>query len=153
MMSDFATLLALCRELGAVLSLKHRLPTAAVLSLSHEVSEGQKRPEQETSAWLPHGQGEGTQLLLTTEACAFLEQYVPRAVLEVFPEWHGVLVTVGAAARPVWIVRDRQDGRRLAEETGQPALLLDDVLAQGGQGDEEAWQALVPLLIPPEGRQ
>lgn len=47
----------------------------------------------------------------------------------------------------MWVVRDRRDGEDIARETGQPALLLDDVLRQQGKTATEARAALLPLLI------
>jgi hypothetical protein len=70
---------------------------------------------------------------LTTVARAFLAQYVSPAVLEVFPEWQGMLIESPTLGEAVWVVRDHQNGRRLAQETGQPFILLDEILAQEGQ--------------------
>ena len=70
---------------------------------------------------------------LTATARAFLAQYVSPAVLEVFPEWQGILLESPALGEAVWIVRDHQTGRKLAQKTGQPFLLLDEILAQEGQ--------------------
>lgn len=85
------------------------------------------------------------------EAQASLERYVPPLVLEVYPDWQGILVASSILSRSVWIVRIHQDGEELAKETGHPALLLDDVLSQRGRSREEARKALLPLLIIPEG--
>jgi hypothetical protein len=92
----------------------------------------------------------GTPSPLTAAARTFLEKHVPPPVLEVFPEWQGCLITPAVLERPVWVVRNRQDGKRLAEETGEPAILLNDVLAQKGRNSEEAREALMPRLITPE---
>jgi hypothetical protein len=70
---------------------------------------------------------------LTTAARAFLAQYVSPAILEVFPEWQGMLIKSPTLKEAVWIVRDHQNGRRLAQETGHPFILLDEILAQEGQ--------------------
>lgn len=70
---------------------------------------------------------------LTAAARAFLAQYVSPAVLEVFPEWQGILIKSPTLKEAVWIVRDHQNGRRLAQETGHPFTLLDEILAQEGQ--------------------
>jgi hypothetical protein len=84
---------------------------------------------------------------LSEEARAFLEKYVPFAVLEAFPEWQGILLESNALGVPLWVVRTRQDGRQLTEKTGQPAILLDDMLVQRGKDPEETRKALSPLLI------
>ena len=70
---------------------------------------------------------------MTAAARAFLAQHVAPAVLEVFPEWKGILIESPTLEKAVWIVRDHQNGRRLAQETGQPFILLDEILAQEGQ--------------------
>jgi hypothetical protein len=70
---------------------------------------------------------------LTAAARAFLAEYVSSAVLEVFPEWQGILIESPTLKEAVWVVRDHQTGRRLAQETGHPFLLLDEILAQEGQ--------------------
>lgn len=109
--------------------------------------------KQETLVPL-HRQGEqagNKQLPLTDEARAFLKKHVSPAVLEVFPEWQGLLIESSVLERSVWVVRNPQDGRQLAKETGQPAILLDEVLAQKGRTPKEAREALLPLLITPEG--
>jgi hypothetical protein len=84
---------------------------------------------------------------LSVRRRAFLEQHLSPAVLEVFPDWQGFLLKCQVLGMAVWIVRTRQDGQRLHETTGQPALLLDDVLAQQGQCLAEIWEALQPGLI------
>jgi len=84
----------------------------------------------------------------------FLERLgVLPTVLEVFPDSEGILVKSSVLDMNVWLVRNRQDGEELANETGNPALLLDDVLAQKGRSREEAREALLPLMIAPGGVQ
>ncbi|HXG21028.1 MAG TPA: hypothetical protein VNN62_18360 [Methylomirabilota bacterium] len=82
-----------------------------------------------------------------TQDRAFLEQYLSPAVLEVFPDWQGILLICNEVAASVWIVRTVQDGRRLHATTGHPALLLDEVLAQPGRNFAEMWEALRLRLI------
>jgi hypothetical protein len=84
---------------------------------------------------------------LSARRRTFLEQHLSSAVLEVFPDWQGFLLECQVLGMSVWIVRTRQDGRRLYEATGQPAVLLDDVLAHPGQCLAEIWEALQPGLI------
>jgi hypothetical protein len=69
---------------------------------------------------------------LTVAARTFLAQYVSPAVLEVFPEWQGTLIKSPTLKEAVWIVRDHQTGCQLAQETGQPFILLDEILVQEG---------------------
>ena len=90
-------------------------------------------------------------LLLTDEVQAFFEQHLSPAVLEVFPDWQGILLACDAFASPVWIVRTIRDGRQLHAATGQPALLLSDLLAQKGRDFAEAWRVLQPCLIVSHG--
>lgn len=71
----------------------------------------------------------------------------PLAALTVYPDWQGLLIKSAVLGMSVWVVRTRQDGEDLARETGQPALLLDDVLKQKGRTQEEARLALLPVLI------
>ncbi|HEV8718300.1 MAG TPA: hypothetical protein VGX03_36470 [Candidatus Binatia bacterium] len=85
--------------------------------------------------------------LLTEEVQAFFEQYLSPAVLEVFPDWQGILLACDELAGSVWIVRSIQDGQQLHAATGQPALLLADLLAQKGRDFAEAWKVLQPCLI------
>ena len=85
--------------------------------------------------------------LLTEEAQAFFERYLSPAVLEVFPDWQGILLAGDDLGGSVWIVRTVQDGRQLHAATGQPALLLADLLAQKGQDFAGAWKVLQPRLI------
>jgi hypothetical protein len=102
------------------------------LSLSVRGDQAHDRPERLIS--LPHlkERVEGPPPL-TAAAQAFLAQYVPPAVLEVFPEWQGMLIESPTRGEAVWIVRDPQDGRRLTQETGQPFVLLAEILALEGQ--------------------
>lgn len=84
---------------------------------------------------------------LAEEAGTFLERHVAPAVLEVFPEWQGLLLECPVLGVSVWIVRSPSDGRWLHRVTGQPALLLADVLAHRGRRFAEAWEALQARLI------
>ena len=77
----------------------------------------------------------------------FLSRHVPQPALAAYPDWQGLLVKSSVLDMSVWVVRDRQEGEGLARETGHPALLLDEVLAQKGKTTEEARAALLPLLI------
>ena len=70
---------------------------------------------------------------LTAAARAFLAQYISLSVLEVFSEWQGILIESPTLEEAVWVVRDHQSGQRLAQETGQPFILLDEILAQEGE--------------------
>lgn len=81
-----------------------------------------------------------------------MAQYVSPAVLEVFPEWQGILIEFPALEGVVWVVQDSQYGRQLASETGNPAILLDAMLAQQGRTFEETREALAPFLIIPIGK-
>jgi len=76
----------------------------------------------------------------------FIAKHVPPAVSEVFP-WRGLLVKSDVLGMSVWIVRNRSDGADLSAETGDPALLLDDVLRLKGRSKEEVRSALLPLFI------
>jgi hypothetical protein len=87
------------------------------------------------------------QLCLSAEVCEFLERHVAPIVLEVFPEWQGVLLTCPALDISVWIVRTYSDGQWLYKETGQPALLLSEVLAHKGRCFAEIWGRLQSCLI------
>lgn len=71
----------------------------------------------------------------------------PAAALEVFPDWRGLLIKSRVLDMAVWVVRNGADGEALARETGQPALLLDDVLRQKGKTPAESRAELLPLLI------
>ncbi len=99
----------------------------------------------------PEERAEGQPHPLTAAARAFLAQYVSLAVLEVFPEWQGILIEFPALKGAVWVVLDPQYGRQLANETGKPAILLEAMLAQQGRPLEEIREALAPLLIIPAG--
>lgn len=97
-----------------------------------------------------HGNGdqaENPRSLLTEEVYAFFEQDLSPAVLEVFPDWQGILLVCDELAVSLWIVRTTHDGQQLHAATGQPALLLTDLLALKGQDFAEAWKALQPCLI------
>jgi len=73
---------------------------------------------------------------------------VPNAdVLLVFYEWQGILVQSTVLGRSVWVVRSHADGVALAQDTGLPALTLDDVLKVKGRSAEEARAILSPALI------
>jgi hypothetical protein len=89
--------------------------------------------------------------LLTQGVQDFFEQHLSPAVLEVFPDWQGILLACDEFAVPVWIVRTVQDGRQLHAATGRPALLLSDLLAQKGRDFAEAWRVLQPRLIVSRG--
>ena len=121
MMEDRATLLVRCRERGAVFT-----------------------PDPESGLDELQEQSGGTQLPLTDEARAFLEQYISPAVLAVFPEWQGLLIKSSVRGEAVWVVRNHQNGQKLAQETGQPVILLDEVLAEKGQTLGEAREASFP---------
>src|SRR5207237_10648339 len=77
----------------------------------------------------------------------FFEQHLTPAVLEVFPDWQRILLACDELAESVWIVRTLEDGQQLHAATGQPALLLADLLTQKGRDFAEAWTALRPRLI------
>jgi hypothetical protein len=81
------------------------------------------------------------------EVQAFIEQHIPATVLEVFPDWQGFLVQSSDPKAAVWIVRTREDGQRLHHLTGNPALLLTDVLAQKGRSFAEARKMLLTQII------
>jgi hypothetical protein len=129
-MENRETLLVRCREGGAVFIPE---PESGL-----EVKAPIPCPEE------LQGQSGGTQLPLTDEARAFLEQYISPAVLEVFPEWQGLLIKSSIRGEAIWVARNHQDRRKLAQETGQPAILLDEVLAQKGQTLLEAREASLP---------
>jgi len=69
-------------------------------------------------------------------------------ILLVFNEWQGILVHSAVLDRSVWVVRSYADGVALAQDTGVPALTLDDVLKVNGRSAEEARVILSPALIP-----
>lgn len=74
----------------------------------------------------------------------------PSKALEVFADWAALRVKSEVLNMTVWVVRDAVYGLALAKETGQPALLLDDVLKLKGATQEEARAALLPILISVE---
>ena len=86
---------------------------------------------------------------VTAAARTFLASYVSPAVLEIFPEWQGILIEFPALGGAVWVVHEPQYGQQLANETGKPAILLDVILARRGQSPEETREALTPFLIIP----
>lgn len=94
----------------------------------------------------PEGHEEA-QRCLAEEASAFLERHVAPVVLAVFPEWQGLLLECPVLGVSVWIVRAPGDGRWLHQVTGQPALLLADVIAYRGRRFAEVWEVLQDRLI------
>jgi hypothetical protein len=84
---------------------------------------------------------------LTQQESRFFSHYMPSSVQEVFPDWQGLLINSAMLAMSVWVVRTREDGQQLAQETGHPALLLDEMLSQQGKSAEDARAALLPVLI------
>jgi hypothetical protein len=93
----------------------------------------------------------GEQVSAPEETRGFLEQHLPPELLAVFPDWQGFLLACPEPAISVWVVRTRQDGKRLHRTTGTPALLLEDVLAQRRRPPAEAWQTLLSRLIVSAG--
>ena len=136
-MSDVQTLLAKCRDLGATFApmpdgkLKVRAPAPLPDALRQELKEHK---------------AEVLKALAQREA-AFLSHYLPSTAQVTFPDWQGLLINSVTLGLAVWVVRSREDGKRLAQATGEPALMLDDVLSQHGQTREAARAALLPLLI------
>ena len=124
----------------------HALP---LLSGSLRVEREHDRHEILISLLHAEERAEGQPQLLTAAAHVFLAQYVSPVVLEVFPEWQGILLELPALEGAVWVVLDPQYGRQLARETGKPAILLDAILAQQGQTFEEIREALALFLIIP----
>ena len=122
----------------------HALP---LLSRSLRLEREHDRDEIPISLLHTEERLKGQPLALTAAAPAFLAQYVSPAVLEVFPDWQGVLIEFPALEGVVWVVHDLQYGQQLARETGKPAILLDALLAQQGRTFEETREALAPLLI------
>jgi hypothetical protein len=120
-----------------------------LLSGSLRVEHERDRDEILISLLHPEEQAEGQPHPLTTAARAFLAQYFSPAVLEVFPEWQGILLEFPALEGPVWVVTDPPYGRLLARETGKPAILLAAMLTQQGRTLEETREALASLLIIP----
>ena len=92
-----------------------------------------ERDRYDPSLSLPQGEEriESQPPLLPATARTFLSQYVSHGVLEVFSEWQGILITFPTSEETVWVVRDHQSGRRLSQETGQPFILLDELLVHG----------------------
>ena len=105
----------------------------ALSLLPENVRVARERDRHDTSLSLPQGEERrGSQPpFLTAAARAFLSQYVSLGVLEVFSEWQGILITFPTLEEAVWVVRDHQSGRRLSQETGQPFILLDELLVHG----------------------
>ena len=113
--------------------------------LSSTLQADQEHDSYETRISLLHlkERGAGRPQPLTTAAHAFLAQYVSPSVLEVFPEWQGILIESPALEEAVWVVRDPQHGRKLAQETGKSSILLDEILAQEDRIPEETREALL----------
>ncbi len=82
-----------------------------------------------------------------SEGGDFLTRHVSQPAREVFSDWQGLLIRSVVLGMDVWVVRTRQEGEELAKETGHPALLLDDVLAQKGRSRADARALLLPVLI------
>ena len=131
------TLIVQCRALGVTLTPgsagKLRVHPAGVLpdELRHELKQRKAEVLRE----------------LTQQESRFLSHYMPSSVQEVFSDWQGLLINSTTLAMSVWVVRSREDGEQLAKETGDPAILLDDVLSQQGRSHGEARAALLPVLI------
>jgi len=87
----------------------------------------------------PEEGAEGQSQPLTAAARAFLAQYVSLGVLEVFPEWQGILIEFPTRAEAAWVARDQQHGQRLSQETRQPFILLNEILAQEGHSTESGF--------------
>jgi hypothetical protein len=98
------------------------------------------RPSAQTPGRSVTGQSTPT---LYQELC----RAVPNAaILLVFDEWQGIFVHSAVLDRAVWVVRSYADGVALAQDTGVPALTLDDVLKVNGRSAEEARVILSPAL-------
>jgi hypothetical protein len=123
-----------------------------LLSGSLWVEREHDRDEILVSLLYPEERAESLSHLLTAAARAFLAQYVPPTVLEVFPEWQGILIEFPALEGDIWVVPDLQHGQQLACDTGQPAILLAALLTQQGRTLEETREALAPFLILPRGK-
>ena len=110
----------------------------ALSLLPESVRVKRERDRHATSLSLPQGEEriESQSQSLTVAARTFLAQYVSLGVLEVFPEWQGILITFPTLVEAVWVVRDPQHGQRLSQETRQPFILLNDLLAQEGHSTE-----------------
>jgi hypothetical protein len=80
---------------------------------------------------------------LTTAARTFLAQYISPAVLEVFPEWQGILIESPTLEEAVWVVRDHQNGQKLAQETGHSSIHLDEILAQEDHTTQKIQEVLL----------
>ena len=134
---EATNLIAQCRELGVMLApgphggLRATPPGAIPEELRTQLQEH----KAEVVAALKHRED------------GFLRRHVPEAALETFGDWRGLLVKSLVLDMSVWLVRCRPDGEALAHETGQPALILDDVLAQRGLTPQQARTELLPLLI------
>lgn len=74
-------------------------------------------------------------------------------VLSALAPREGLLVKSQVLGLSVWLVRTEEEGRLLAQETGHPAVCLDDLLGQKGRTTQEARAALLPLLISPADEQ
>jgi hypothetical protein len=74
-------------------------------------------------------------------------------VLSALAQREGLLVKSQVLELSVWLVRTEEEGRVLAQETGHPAVCLDDVLRKKGRTTQEARAALLPLLISPAAEQ
>ena len=110
----------------------------ALSPLPESVRVKRERDRHATSLSLPQGEEriESQSQSLTVAARTFLAQYVSLGVLEVFPEWQGILIKFPTLVEAVWVVRDPQHGQRLSQETRQPFILLNDLLAQEGHSTE-----------------
>src|SRR5215813_8144395 len=114
------------------------------LLLSASVRVAPEHDRQENCVSLPHlEEGEASQPhSLTTAVRAFLARYLSPTVLEVFPEWQGILIESPVLEEAVWVVRDHQHGQRLAQETGKPFIHLDEIMAQEGLTTQKTQEAL-----------
>jgi hypothetical protein len=106
--------------------------TLPLLSGSLRVEREPDEHKTRISSLYPTEQAASQPQPLTAAARTFLAQYVFPAVLEVFPEWQGILIKSPILKETVWIVRDHQTGCQLAQETGQPFILLDEILLREG---------------------
>jgi hypothetical protein len=145
MMEDCKTLLARDSKRNSNFvseGVDDHLQTLPLLSSSLQAEREHDRPDTRISLLHLKERAESQSPPLTAAAQAFLAQYVCPAVLEVFSEWQGILIESPALGEAVWIVRDPQNGRRLAQETGRPSILLDEILAQEGHTTDEIQEAL-----------
>ena len=122
---------------------------ALPLLLESLVEQKREGSEIRVSLLRPEGRSANQTHSVTAAARAFLASYVSPAVLEIFPEWQGILIEFPALGGAVWVVHEPQYGHQLANETGKPAILLDVILTQQGQSPEETREALTPFLIMP----